>query len=66
MLKDGNLVEQGYVKLNNIIYDGDEYTYEITLYGELGNLLYGLSYNIDEETDEVCRKEVLHRYGGFL
>ncbi len=53
LLKDGNLVEQGYVKLNNIIYNGDEYTYEITLYGELGNLLYGLSYNIDEETDEV-------------
>lgn len=53
LLKDGNLVEQGYVKLNNIIYDGDEHSYEITLYGELGNLLYGLSYNIDEETDEV-------------
>ena len=53
LLKEGNLVEQGYVKLNNIMYNGDEYTYEITLYGELGNLLYGLSYNIDEETDEV-------------
>lgn len=53
LLKDGNLVEKGYVKLNNIIWDGHFYTYQITLYGELGNLLYGLSYNIDSATDEV-------------
>ena len=55
LLKDGNLVEQGYVKLNNIVWNSnnDSYTYEVTLYGELGNLLYGLSYNIDNETDEV-------------
>lgn len=53
LLKEGNLVEKGYVKLNNIIWDGHFYTYQITLYGELGNLLYGLSYNIDSETDEV-------------
>lgn len=55
LLKDGNLVEKGYVKLNNIVYDKDEYTYEITLYGELGNLLYGLSYSVDEETQEVTQ-----------
>ena len=55
LLKDGNLVEQGYVKLNNIVWNSNNnsYTYEVTLYGELGNLLYGLSYNIDNETDEV-------------
>ena len=55
LLKDGNVVEQGYVKLNNIVWNSnnDSYTYEVTLYGELGNLLYGLSYNIDNETDEV-------------
>ena len=53
LLKDGNLVEQGYVKLNNIVWDGHFYTYEVTLYGELGNLLYGLSYSIDEQTEEV-------------
>ena len=55
LLKDGNLVEQGYVKLNNIVWNSnnDSYTYEVTLYGELGNLLYGLSYNIDSETEEV-------------
>ena len=55
LLKDGNLVEQGYVKLNSIVWNSnnDSYTYEVTLYGELGNILYGLSYNIDNETDEV-------------
>ena len=53
LLKEGNIVEQGYVKLNNIVWDGHFYTYEVTLYGELGNLLYGLSYSIDEQTEEV-------------
>ena len=55
LLKDGNLVEQGYVKLNNIVWNSktNSYTYEVTLYGELGNLLYGLSYNIDSVTEEV-------------
>ena len=53
LLQDGNLTEMGYVKLNNIIWDGYFYTYQITLYGELGNLLYELSYNIDKETNEV-------------
>lgn len=53
LLKDGNLIEQGYVKLNNIVWDGHFYTYEITLYGELGNLLYGLFYSVDDETEEV-------------
>lgn len=47
-----NIIEQGYVKLNNINWDGNFYTYDITLYGELGNLLYGLSYRLDEDTDE--------------
>lgn len=53
LMNNGALVEQGYVKLNNIVWNGQFYTYEVTLYGELGNLLYGLSYNIDSETDEV-------------
>ena len=53
LMNNGSLVEQGYVKLNNIVWNGQFYTYEVTLYGELGNLLYGLSYNIDSETDEV-------------
>ena len=55
LINNGALVEQGYVKLNNIVWNSstNSYTYEVTLYGELGNLLYGLSYNIDNETEEV-------------
>ena len=53
LLKEGNIVEKGYVKLNKIIWDGHFNTYEVTLYGELGNLLYGLSYSIDANTEEV-------------
>ena len=55
LMNNGALVEQGYVKLNNIVWNSstNSYTYEVTLYGELGNLLYGLSYNIDSETEEV-------------
>ena len=55
LINNGNLVEQGYVKLNNIVWNSNtnSYTYEVTLYGELGNLLYGLSYAIDSETEEV-------------
>ena len=55
LMNNGSLVEKGYVKLNNIVWNSstNSYTYEVTLYGEMGNLLYGLSYNIDSETDEV-------------
>ena len=55
LMNNGSLVEQGYVKLNNIVRNSsnNSYTYEVTLYGELGNLLYGLSYDIDSVTEEV-------------
>ena len=55
LMNNGALVEQGYVKLNNVVWNSstNSYTYEVTLYGELGNLLYGLSYNIDSVTEEV-------------
>jgi hypothetical protein len=53
LLKEGNLVEQGYVKLNNITWNGKNFDYEITLYGELGNILYGLSYRENQDGDSV-------------
>lgn len=68
LLKEGNLVEQGYVKLNNITWDGNFRYYEITLYGELGNLLYGLSYSVNDETDEVTPltlADLTYDFNGF-
>lgn len=44
-----NLLESGYMKLNNIVREGEEVIYDITLYGELGRLLYELSYNENGE-----------------
>lgn len=38
---DGTHVESGYVKLNAVSRDG----YDVTLYGGLGSLLYGMSYD---------------------
>ena len=49
LMKDGSLIEKGYVKLNNIVWDGQFYSYEVTLFGELGNILYGLSYKTDAD-----------------
>lgn len=53
LLKEGNLIEQGYVKLNNITWNGKNFDYEVTLYGELGNVLYGLSYRENQDGDSI-------------
>lgn len=53
LIKNGDLVEKGYLKLNRINYKNNFFTYEITLYGELGNILYNLSYLTDPQTDET-------------
>lgn len=65
LLKNGSLVEKGYVKLDNIVWDGKSYTYQVTLYGELGNVLYELSYYTDPETDEVRNLNVGDLDWGF-
>ena len=53
LITDGALDEMGYVKLNKISKSNGIYNYDITLYGEIGNILYTLSYDIDETTQEV-------------
>ena len=53
LITDGALDELGYVKLNKISKSNGIYNYDITLYGEIGNILYTLSYDIDETTQEV-------------
>ncbi len=52
LLENGSLVECGYVKLDNIKINKTN-TYDCTFYGELGNILYGLTYRTNEETEDV-------------
>lgn len=44
---NGDLTETGYAKLDNIIKNKHKITYELTLYGGLGDFFYGLSYGFD-------------------
>ena len=41
----GQLLESGYVKLDNILRHGVDVQYSVTLYGGLGSFLYGLSFD---------------------
>lgn len=46
--KNGALINRGYCTLDNIIVKNDyEYTYQLTLYGGIGEFFYNLSYNED-------------------
>lgn len=47
LFSNGDLVETGYAKLDNVIKDGYKIKYEVTLYGGLGDFFYGLSYGFD-------------------
>lgn len=44
---NGDVVESGYVQLNTINIANEIISYEITLYGGLGDFFYGLKYNED-------------------
>ena len=52
LLENGSLVECGYVKLDSVKINSTN-TYDCTFYGELGNILYGLTYRTDEETQDT-------------
>ena len=45
--EDGTIAESGYAKLEGVARKGASVEYEVTLYGGLGSLLYGLTYNAD-------------------
>lgn len=47
LFRDNDLVESGYLQLNNVKYTNNNYVYEITLYGGLGDFFYNLSYDAD-------------------
>lgn len=60
---NGDLTETGYAKLDNIIKNKHKITYELTLYGGLGDFFYGLSYGFDyddyDSTTEQSKDEEL-------
>ena len=53
LTENGNLIESGYIKLDKRNKTYDTVSYDCTLFGELGNILYELSYKFDEETGDV-------------
>lgn len=53
LTENGNLIESGYIKLDKINKTYDTVSYDCTLFGELGNLLYNLSYKTDPNSEEA-------------
>ena len=45
----GEILEDGYLKLNKVVRKGAVKEYAVTLYGGLGSFLYGLSYDANGE-----------------
>ena len=54
LFRDSDLVESGYLQLNNIKYSKNTYYYEITLYGGLGDFFFNLSYNEEGENKTLA------------
>lgn len=50
LCRDGVVVEEGYIVVDKVVRNVGSHTYECTLYGSLGNVLYKLSYDDDVET----------------
>lgn len=48
LFKDGDLIETGYCKLQDITLNGNEILYSITLYGGLGDFFYNLTENTSD------------------
>lgn len=49
LYRNGEMMEQGYIKLDKVTKKGNEIQYSITLYGGLGEFLYNLQYKEDGE-----------------
>lgn len=45
LFRNADLIESGYIQLNNISIKNKQITYQITMYGGLGDFLYNLMYN---------------------
>ena len=55
LFANGDILEQGYAKLDKINKDGKNISYDITLYGGLGEFLYNLSYDQTAEGSDTSR-----------
>ena len=59
---NGNLIESGYVKLNSIKYEKNNPSYDVTLYGMLGDFFYKLAYKDDSNDVELSLKDLHYNY----
>lgn len=50
IFRNGEIIESGYMQLNNITINNGDIHYNVTLYGGIGNFFYSLMYNEDGET----------------
>lgn len=55
LFSNGDILEQGYAKLDKVNKEGHRITYDITLYGGLGEFLYNLSYDQTAEGSDTSR-----------
>ena len=55
LFSNGDILEQGYAKLDKINKKGKNISYDITLYGGLGEFLYNLSYDQTAEGSDTSR-----------
>lgn len=55
LFSNGDILEQGYAKLDKINKNEKNITYDITLYGGLGEFLYNLSYDQTAEGSDTSR-----------
>lgn len=49
LFRNGELIESGYMQLNSITMKNKVINFEITLFGGIGDFLYGLQYSQDNE-----------------
>ena len=55
LFANGDILEQGYAKLDKVYKEGHRTSYDITLYGGLGEFLYNLSYDQTAEGSDTSR-----------
>ena len=55
LFSNGDILEQGYAKLDKVNKNEKNITYDITLYGGLGEFLYNLSYDQTAEGSDTSR-----------